>query len=383
MATNIAAPPPAFPAGARERPQSYPALHGLRGALALWVVLYHLTPGRIGLVGGALRANQYGYLAVDIFFVMSGFILFHAHGRHLADLRVDRLVEFFRLRFWRTMPMHLASVALALAVSGLVVHEWPSRAALLRAVLLLDTWNEASIAHRINGPVWSLHVEWVGYLCMPLLFVALQKWRVRRWLGWLALGTALGQVAIMAGLSLSPSAFEGPGALVRMAGGCGLGCVLWTLRDHPLMARLEGDAALLLACAGAIAILEVASPVFVTPMLAVIVMALTRPGRLAGAMLTNRAMLFLGRISFSLYITHYPVMCAYLVLQRAGAISSAVASVLTLTTALALASAVCVTIEEPTRRFGRQRFAFGPAWHSLVAPRLAQRPHRWGGAARR
>ena len=367
MKTTLAATARAMPAGTGDRPQSFAALHGLRGALALWVVLFHVAPGRIGFLGGFMRINQYGYLAVDMFFVMSGFILFHAHGRHMVDLRGGKVAEFFRLRFWRTIPMHLVGVALALAVSVGVVREWPSHADLLRATLLLDTWNEPGIAHRINGPVWSLHVEWVGYLILPLLFVALQRMGARPWLGWLAVATALGQVAIMAGFGLSASCYEGAGTLVRMAGGCGLGCMLWTLRDHPALARAYGDGAVLVAGVAIILILEVANPVFVTPLLALIVLALTRPGGLSAAVLTNRVMQFLGRISFSLYITHYPVMCAFLALQRRGEISSPVASGLTLVTALALASVVCVTFEEPVRRFGRQRFVPGPALQGLFS----------------
>ena len=52
-------------------------LHGLRGFLALWVLALHCTSSNIGFI----NIHKYGYLAVDMFFVMSGFILMHAHNR--------------------------------------------------------------------------------------------------------------------------------------------------------------------------------------------------------------------------------------------------------------------------------------------------------------
>ena len=95
------------------RPVSLPGLTGLRGIGAIWVVVFHAQHGM------NLPVADAGYLGVDLFFILSGFILSHAH----PETRWDwvRYRTFLRTRFARILPMHWAGLALV----GLVLVVYP------------------------------------------------------------------------------------------------------------------------------------------------------------------------------------------------------------------------------------------------------------------
>lgn len=119
------------------RRDDLPGLTGLRGYAALAVVLFHYSvPG-----------FSWGWLSVDVFFVLSGFVLSHVYRDGL-----DR-ADFLWARTARTIPTHLVATALvgaaAVALCGNGMAEFV-RSLALTAV--------------INPPTWSLTVEWGAYL---------------------------------------------------------------------------------------------------------------------------------------------------------------------------------------------------------------------------
>ena len=88
------------------RPQAIPALTSIRGIAAWWVVLYHF---REHLPSGCpewlLALTAHGYLAVDLFFILSGFVLALNYAESLpGDLA--GATGFYRLRFARIYPLH-------------------------------------------------------------------------------------------------------------------------------------------------------------------------------------------------------------------------------------------------------------------------------------
>ena len=78
----------------------YEILDGLRGVAAVFVVIYHLCESHFGL--GSAHPLNHGYLAVDFFFALSGFVIGYAY-----DDRWDRMAvyTFFKRRFIRLHPM--------------------------------------------------------------------------------------------------------------------------------------------------------------------------------------------------------------------------------------------------------------------------------------
>ncbi len=151
---------------------------GLRGIAIALVVLFHtwlfswLTPA-LTLFGLALPVDvpvRTGYLGVELFFMISGFVLFFPHAeRALGGPTVMPLREFARRRFWKIVP----SYALALAATALVA----ANAGLHLSPLLGSLFNHAFFFQNsfddrmgdVNSVLWSLAVEVQFYLIFPLV----------------------------------------------------------------------------------------------------------------------------------------------------------------------------------------------------------------------
>ena len=155
----------------------FAALDALRGVAALIVVMFHFH------VSGAiaqLAIVRHGWLLVDFFFVLSGFVLSHAYGDALAQRR-EPVLSFMARRLGRVYPLHLVMlllfVALELLLSsgqfGAVSHRQPftgtrSATAIISNLALLHSFGVES---RLtwNIPSWSIAAEVWTYLVFALV----------------------------------------------------------------------------------------------------------------------------------------------------------------------------------------------------------------------
>ncbi|HWA60279.1 MAG TPA: acyltransferase [Caulobacteraceae bacterium] len=178
--------------GAHIRP-----LTSLRFFAAFWVVLYHYWPKLA--VGFTPAFVLKGYLGVEMFFTLSGFILSHVYLSSVGDGRF-RYGSFLWARLARVYPLHLAMLVLvgALAMAALAagigvdrnILSWPSLPANL---LLLHAWGLAPDA-AWNHPSWSISAEWFAYLTFPVFAWGALKLKDRPYL---ALAMAAGGLLIL------------------------------------------------------------------------------------------------------------------------------------------------------------------------------------------
>jgi peptidoglycan/LPS O-acetylase OafA/YrhL len=332
------------------RPRFIAPLHGLRGLFALWVFLFHANPSGIGF----LRVSSYGYIAVDAFFILSGYVLMQAHAVEFARITRSAAFAFLRLRAWRTYPLYFACLLLSLALYPLLKGGFPSAQRLTVGLLLLEGWAFPGIG--INTPIWSLGVEWVGYLAFPLIaFICL---RLTPPAAIVILTFLLGMELVLLwhlGALLSDAVF-GLATVIRMTAGFGAGCLLWVLhRRLPHAAPATNDLLLLGCSAATVGILLAFPPVCAVPPLAALVHCTARPGPLTARLLGHPVALFMGRISFALYLCHLLVIKVVSLGQPTHSweyrlVDTLVAGI----GAIGLATALCLVIEEPTRRFGRR-----------------------------
>lgn len=169
-ALKAAAPPEAVVRVGRARVAQIPALTTLRFAAAAYVVLFHASP----VIGPLLpvpvaRLVAGGYLAVPLFYVLSGFVLMLNYGARFAAGRVGARA-FFGARFARIYPLYLIAALWQAANLGLSAQVSWSDLALptLREVLLLQAWRLPWTACT-NGPGWSVSAEAFFYLLFPWL----------------------------------------------------------------------------------------------------------------------------------------------------------------------------------------------------------------------
>ena len=159
------------------------ALTGLRFVAAFHVLVFHalFTFSRASLrmpilAPGPLRSLvSSGYVGVNLFFVLSGFVLAYAY---VEDGKMTTSAgRFWRARFARIYPMHLIGVLLALPlfvlgslanhVQGVAIAKEGAKELALSA-LLVQAWVPAHVLD-LNGPSWSLSVEAFFYALFPLL----------------------------------------------------------------------------------------------------------------------------------------------------------------------------------------------------------------------
>jgi peptidoglycan/LPS O-acetylase OafA/YrhL len=165
-------------------PQYLPALTGLRFLLGIWVILHHLTgKGMLldqwnhTLPSGVQSILRGGYLAVQTFFLLSGFVLAQSY----SNVRWTRhsLKRFAVARFARIYPAYLLSLVLIswFAFKFLLKPEgsMAQKAAVLGDyAFVLQGWT-GSLNVGWNTPAWSLSCEFFFYLCFPLLFLWLGR----------------------------------------------------------------------------------------------------------------------------------------------------------------------------------------------------------------
>ena len=193
--------PPLSAPGARPH---LDALTSLRFVTALHVFFFHLEASRIVFAPEPVRAlASVGYVGVNWFFVLSGFILTYSYaGRTLG------LASFWRARWARVYPAYFASLCLAAPLFIYVCfraplapgQEWiaPMRDHIVPftglALALLQAWVPAA-ALSINPVGWSLSAEAFFYLLFPLMLARLSQFS-RRGLTWLLAALALASIGI-------------------------------------------------------------------------------------------------------------------------------------------------------------------------------------------
>jgi peptidoglycan/LPS O-acetylase OafA/YrhL len=154
------------------------ALTGVRFFAATYVIFYHShTQIFLKEHGHPFLGNfvASGYLAVPLFFMLSGFILAYTY-RQQIETRDDR-IRFLEARFARIWPAYAFSLLLS-SVSGLTMPSWAGRVATLS---MLQAWNpfHPEYAGLWNAVCWSLSVEALFYLCFPTLQLWLEKCSLR------------------------------------------------------------------------------------------------------------------------------------------------------------------------------------------------------------
>jgi len=149
-------------------------LTGLRFYLAFWVAIYHL-PGLID-VAYLNAVIKKGYLAVDIFFVLSGYILTHVYIQFFtSSVKGQNITIFVKKRFAKIYPVHLATLIAAIVyynMLNLVIHPQKELAydQISHHALLIHSWGMLDVVSW-NFPSWSISAEWFAYIFIfPLSF---------------------------------------------------------------------------------------------------------------------------------------------------------------------------------------------------------------------
>jgi peptidoglycan/LPS O-acetylase OafA/YrhL len=282
-------------------------LTSIRGIAAWWVVLFHLRlllapwlPPRV------IAALGQGNLAVDLFFVLSGFVIALNYGDRVSgDWRTAG--DFLYRRFARIYPLHLlilagfAAYAAAAILFGSERLSGAEAAYFAASLLLVQNWGFFATLGW-NVPAWSISTEAFAYLLFPALLRLLAPWRRPSWLLWIwvvALGLSVPAFFALLGFDF-PNSVPQTG-LFRCVAQFAAGMLLFELwrrlRGRTLLPELFLAGAALLFVGYALAGLPLVPLAW-----AALVLGLALG---EGRLLSSPALVWLGRISYATYLVHY------------------------------------------------------------------------------
>lgn len=329
---------PSAPAAVFDTKPRYEILDGLRGVAALLVIVFHLTEFYAAGPEGYLVGH--GYLAVDFFFVLSGFVVGYAYDDRWGRMSLG---QFFKRRIIRLHPMLIAGTLFGVlcyffgaAFPSLVgMPWWRILLVMLFCCTILPAprswdlrgWGETN---PLNGPAWSLQWEYAANILYALFFRRMRRRVLALWValfgvltllltlnidlfGLLARRAALAYTVI-GGWSLTPTELYIGATRLLYPFFAGL---LLSRTGRIIRLRRNGFG----WCAAAIVVLLCMPHLggSGTPWLnglyeclCILVLFPTLVAAGAGSSLNSQAATkvcrFLGAISYPLYITHYPLI---------------------------------------------------------------------------
>ena len=368
-------------------PVKLPQLDVLRGMCALLVVFYHVL---FQHPGHSLGVFRHAALFVDFFFVLSGFIMFHTYGNMTSGPELKR---FIGLRLFRTYPLHLVMLFVFLAYETLQyvlveLYSFPTTTApfsennggtLILNLLLLNGVGLADLS--FNTPSWSISTEFWAYLVFGLSMVSLAHQRAQ-----LAVFAAIG-IGALAFLAVQPEpslSVHWERFFPRCLFGFFMGALLRGVMDVPRTAprshgghdlvQLAGMAAsvwLVSAASGDWIWIELLAPFAFTLVIASFV---AWPATRVVRSLINAPLLWLGKVSYSIYMVHQFVLLIVAAFMKVvlkapvedevlmvGNTIGSFALLFSLALVLCVASLTYRFVEEPARRLGR-------TWLDSAAP---------------
>lgn len=299
------------------QPRVLPSLTPLRGIAAFWVVIYHYNIWAPNAHLGSPIIGK-GYLAVDLFFMISGFVMTHVYHRgFLRDFR-GNYFRFLGARVARLYPLHILILLLFLATalssrtanyvatgdfSSIPLTGARSIGAFFANLLMLQGVKASELSW--NYPAWTISIEFIAYLLFPLLLPAIwqasPKWQI-------AIAAVL--LGLLSYLTLltndSFNQWDGPTTLLRCLPEFVIGMLLYSLYCSGRFRWLiSSDAVALGVLAVALVLLQTGISDFLTVIVFAVLLlaAVGNEGRVT-VIVNSKPLLWLGALSYSLYLAH-------------------------------------------------------------------------------
>jgi len=342
--------------------RNFHTLDAMRGVAALGVVCFHLRPGWF----------PSAYLAVDLFFVLSGFVLSHAYDRRFAGgLSWSR---FFVQRLIRLWPLYTLGVALSIVVQLYQPTVPLLPAAPLQLAMLPAPGSASGLLYPLNVPGWSLFFELLINVAWGIGWRFLQGWRLGIVIGLFALVLFL-TIAVHGSADIGSfwkTALEGV-PRVAFSFLVGVGISRWRPRATPRQSLALAFA--LLAGVGACLLVglhgegrttyDMLFILAASPLLVLAASFIEPPS------IMLRIFRSLGLISYPIYAIHDPLLPAFNAAATRLRVSPAIEHIAFLSCVVPLALLLAVTYDPWLRRaFSNLSVLFGRAAEHWTSARI-------------
>jgi peptidoglycan/LPS O-acetylase OafA/YrhL len=344
-----------------------PALTGVRGAAALWVVLYHYDPALLVLLPGWRHLGpliRVGDNAVDLFFVLSGFVLAYNYSTEFTTVSRWRYLRFLYMRLARVYPVHLCTllavvpiVLLARAAHRPITDAGYTWQGFVANLALAHAWSPA-LQLTWNYPSWSISTEWFAYLLFPLICLYANRLRTPR----ASIVGALLTLLVAQAFKIYPHVLPWR-ELLRCVGEFALGCLLLSVvRNETRRANFALEV-LALVCGAAMLISPFVGFATGPVLLALFAGLIYGLGsRRAGwlGFFSTPSWVYMGELSYPLYMTHavvQKILYGVLPAQRFANLSMAWRLAILCVYTVSLATTAILTlhlIERPARAWLRR-----------------------------
>ena len=344
-----------------------PTLTGVRGIAALAVLFYHIRGSMGFLPDGVIAWLAQGYLAVDLFFVLSGFVLWWNYGAQFRDQGARAAPHFIIRRFARIFPLHIAILAamalfaLALLASGRDPGTHYAFAQLPAHFLLVQNWGFGDQL-LWNDPAWSISTEWAAYL----LLAVTGGWLARLSIGPWTFPLAIAVLAAGLGWWFSATGRASIGAdipatgLLRCLVEFGMGillCQWWSVQQGRRHARaiIHGTAFGLGTLGVLLAATGLSQPAAIPLIMVAVVIVALQASTAPRPSLSGRIPQWLGDISYAVYLSHFFLWILFKLffIDNPAAVSPlAILAFVALT--LAVSHCLHIWLEVPWRRLAQR-----------------------------
>ena len=352
----------------------YDALTGMRFVAALVVFLAHFR-SRFETQLPLLNAD----VAVGFFFMLSGFILTHAYRGGIAP---GSRTRFYVARFARIWPLHAVCLIAFywVVVKNVLPDTGPAWMRFLATAALLQSWStDQRFIIQLNGASWSLSVEAFLYAVFPLLIVLNERRFTRAYLG-IAAGTAL---ALILGEQLVARSFvdmNAAGTVIKFIPAMrllefvsGIAAARWMAERRERKAgSMAHETAIDLLAIGSLVVADLlighfgwmsglltrSAPVSMRFLgtgfgyglaFAFLFTRFSCSRGLVAMLLSNRIAVFLGEISFAVYVVHASVQIAFKQSAWAKGVDWRITLAVSLAATLAASTVLHLWVEKPAR----------------------------------
>jgi len=289
-------------------------LTGLRGIAALYVMIFHYFGGT-PLSNPATTFLSHGYLAVDLFFVLSGFVMALNYAEMFVSCRpVAAYRKFLGRRIARVYPLYFAGTVAGFFLVTDSMFPVPKHT-LGNLALNLSMAQGWGFTNSFDLPAWSVSTEWAAYLLFPLLIVPTL---FRKPLS--ALLSAVVSVGCLAVICLPPvvhsyhlpqgdllNYYEGVVALFRCLPEFVLGLLAYRLAATRFGSYLAASPRPALSiCTATLLLLTIPrADLIIVLCFPLLVVTLASGQHLAARLLASSLAEWAGKLSYSIYMTHF------------------------------------------------------------------------------
>ena len=368
----------------------YELLDGLRGVAAILVLFYHIFEGfsfaeiTNGDGDGIIRTLNHGHIAVDFFFILSGFVLSYAYDDRWKKMNTW---QFFKRRLIRLHPMLIMGAVIGTIAFAFVGFEkWDGATtptgwimiAMLLTMFMIPAVPGVPYEVRgngemfpLNGPAWSLFFEYIGNIIYALAIRRLST-KILTILtivlgcihAWFFIGNVSGYDMVGVGWTIDSVNFWG--GLIRMLFPFTMGMLIARTFKPRKVKGAFWICSIALVALFAVPYIPSSGEISLNSLYEVICIAFVFPFIVwLGACgicgeKTAKASKLLGEISYPLYIVHYPIMYifyAWLIEKKYYNLHDSWETVLLVVSSSILLAFLCLKLyDEPVRRWLSRKF---------------------------